>query len=114
MLYSAYIRTKGTKEKKGMNIAFLMKGKQKVPTKKRNYIYTYIVKKRKGCKRAQKKGLCNIVPNNPESVRLLCNAFFAFINRGFRCFAFYLRGFILSNLLLKQNKFRLQFFCRVA
>ena len=25
----AYIGTKGTKEKKGMNIAFLMKGKQK-------------------------------------------------------------------------------------
>lgn len=39
-----------------MNVTIcVMKGKQKVPIKKRNYIYTYIVKKRKGCKRAQKK-----------------------------------------------------------
>ena len=60
-LYIAYIGQKGTKEKKGMNIAFLMKGKQKVPTKEKNSIYTYRVRKEKrvknGHKRAQKKGL---------------------------------------------------------
>ena len=37
-LYIAYIGQKGTKEKKGMNIAFLMKGKQKVPIKRKTYI----------------------------------------------------------------------------
>ena len=47
-LYIAYIGTKGTKEKKGMNIAFLMKGKQKVPIKRKTYIYSYIGKKKSG------------------------------------------------------------------
>ena len=43
-LYIAYIGQKGTKEKKGMNIAFLMKTERKTeqPTKEKNSIYYYI------------------------------------------------------------------------
>ena len=48
----AYIGTKGTKENKGMNIAILMKGKQKVPIKRKTYIYSYIGKKKKRVKTA--------------------------------------------------------------
>ena len=51
----AYIGTKGTKEKKGMNIAFVMKGKQKVPTKEKNSIYTYRVRKEKRVKSGQNR-----------------------------------------------------------
>lgn len=54
MLYIAYM---GTKKQNRIECCYWEK--QKVPTKKRNYIYTYIVKKRRGCKvghkRTQKK-----------------------------------------------------------
>lgn len=56
MLYIAYIGAKGTKEKKGMNVTIcVMKGKQKVPIKRKTYIYTYIGKKKKRVQKGTKK-----------------------------------------------------------
>ena len=54
-LYIAYyIGTKGTKEKKGMNIAFLHERKTERPIKRKTYIYSYIGKKKKRVKTATK------------------------------------------------------------
>ena len=50
----AYIGTKGTKEKKGMNIAFLMKGNRITYKRKELYILLYRVRKEKRVKTATK------------------------------------------------------------
>ena len=71
--------------------------------KKNLYIYIYRQKEKAGknsYKRAQKKGLCNIVPNNPEKVRLFGGFFGGCFCFCFACFGCNLRVFVCCNLLL--------------
>ena len=74
--YSLYIAYIGTRNKKieWMFAYCYTERKTEQPTKKRTYIYTYIVKKRKGRKvghkRTQKKGLFCSPSNNPTKVSI--------------------------------------------
>ena len=55
-LYIAYIETKGTEQKKGINIAFLMIRKTENTYKERNLYITYIGKERKRVQSRTQKG----------------------------------------------------------